>query len=339
MSPVDPHKSLSLISFESIVKEPLPPIDWEVEPLVAKGDRVVVYGEFGAMKSWLLLDLALHLAAGRPWLGKFAIPQPRRVLYIDEEMNERTLRRRLKRLAMGANLEGEALPFRAMSRAGVRFRSLEADFLLKALEQSPFDPDVIIVEALRRVLVGSEIEAKDVSEFWHNVKPLLKAGKTFIISHHMRKPNALGNNAPRDRASGSTDILAGADAGYAVQRLGKDAVSVECVKSREAEETEPFVVSLWDESADGPVEMRYEGSHRDYQQMGTKVEKTMAQVEAFVKATPGHTATTSDILVHLKAQGIALKTGERALARMRKEGRVDQPSRGLYRLLLESNVA
>jgi RecA-family ATPase len=39
------------------------------------------------MKSWLLLDPGLHLAAGKPWLGKFSIPHPRKVLYVDEEMS------------------------------------------------------------------------------------------------------------------------------------------------------------------------------------------------------------------------------------------------------------
>src|SRR5262245_20567167 len=105
------------------MKEAMPPVDWLIEPLIAKEDRVILYGEFASMKSWLLLHLSLHLAAGKPWLGKFPIPQPKRVLYIDEEMNQRTLRRRIKRLALGAGLQEESLPFRAMSRYGLRFKA------------------------------------------------------------------------------------------------------------------------------------------------------------------------------------------------------------------------
>jgi RecA-family ATPase len=93
MSPIDPNTALPLISFERVMADDAPPVAWLVDPLIADGDRVVVYGEFGAMKSWLLLDLSLHLAAGHPWLGKFPIPVAKRVLFIDEEMNERTLRR------------------------------------------------------------------------------------------------------------------------------------------------------------------------------------------------------------------------------------------------------
>ena len=339
MSLVDGGKPLPLISFEAIITEPRPPVDWEVEPLIATGDRVVLYGEFGSMKSWLLLNLGLYLAAGTPWLGKFPISKPKHVLYLDEEMNERTLRRRIKRLAEGAGLHEQALEFRAMSRAGVTFDALGAQMLLAALKTSQFDPEVIIVESLRRVLVGSENEAKDVGAFWRNVQPILTAGKTMIISHHMRKPNALGNNAPRDRASGSTDILAGADAGFSVQRLSKDAVVIECVKLREAEETEPFVVSLSEQEVGGPVEMCFEGSKKEFDDFGTKVEKAMSLAKTFLAALPARTAKTGDIIAHLKAHGVAEKTSERALAQLRKLGGVQKVGHGVWQSVSQQQAA
>src|SRR5262245_18882979 len=94
--------AVPLLSFAQIITEPIPPVDWLVEPLMAQGNRVVVYGEFGSYKSWTLLDLALHLAGGRPWLGRFPVPSPRRVLYVDEEMAQPELRRRIQQLARGA---------------------------------------------------------------------------------------------------------------------------------------------------------------------------------------------------------------------------------------------
>ena len=332
MSLVDPTSPLPLISFERIMHEPLPHVDWVVEQLIALNDRVVVYGEFGALKTWLLLDLAIHLAAGRPWLEKFSVTQAKRVLYIDEEMNERALRRRIKRLGMGLGLESEALPFQILSRQGVRFTSGGAQRLLTALDNSDFDPEVVIVEALRRVLLGSENEAEHVSAFWRNVEPILKAGKTLVISHHMRKPNAQGNNASRDRASGSTDILAGADTAFAIQRLTKDSVVLECVKSREAEEASPFVVSLSDEGEDGPAEMRYEGSREEVQAESSKLNRAMALAEGFLSSIPGHTAETGVIIAHLEAQVIPVRTGQRALTELRKRGRVHQPERGSWQL-------
>ena len=147
---------LPLISFASIMRDPLPPIEWDVEPLIARGERALIYAEWGALKTWLGLDLGLHLAAGGKWLDHFTIPQARPVLYIDEEMHERTLRRRIKRLGSGMTLAADDLPFRALSRYGVVFDEKGAGRLLKALDDSAFVPHVIIVDTYRRVSPGDE---------------------------------------------------------------------------------------------------------------------------------------------------------------------------------------
>ena len=70
---------LPLLAFDTIVADPLPPAAWCVEPLIGDGSRVVVYGEWGSCKSWGLLSLGLHIAAGQPWLGQYPIHGPRRV--------------------------------------------------------------------------------------------------------------------------------------------------------------------------------------------------------------------------------------------------------------------
>src|SRR5262249_49238220 len=157
--------------------------------------------------------------------------------------------------------EHEDLPLRVLSRAGVTFDAQGARNLLTALAKTGFEPDVIIVETLRRTLVGDEKEAKDVSAFWRNVEPILKAGKTLIVSHHVRKARSRNDKANRDRASGSTDILAGADSALALRRLGKDLIAIEQTKSREAEETAEFAARFTAIDPDGPVTLAHEAEH------------------------------------------------------------------------------
>ena len=50
-----------IITFDAVMREPLPPIDWLVEGVLANGDRAVFFAEFGAFKTWSLLDLGLHI--------------------------------------------------------------------------------------------------------------------------------------------------------------------------------------------------------------------------------------------------------------------------------------
>src|SRR5215510_8411177 len=133
-----------LRTYEQILHEPLPPPNWLIEPLIAQGDRVVIYGEFGVRKSWLLLDLALHLAAGREWAGNFKISQPRTVLYIDEEMAPQELQRRVQRLARGAGLEEEPVRLSAASRLGLQCSTEGIAAFHKELKACALQPDIII---------------------------------------------------------------------------------------------------------------------------------------------------------------------------------------------------
>jgi hypothetical protein len=64
--------------------------------LIPEGGDVMIYGDGGAGKTTLAIDLACHLAAGRDWIG---IPVPRaiRVLLIENEGPRPLLRRKLRR--------------------------------------------------------------------------------------------------------------------------------------------------------------------------------------------------------------------------------------------------
>ena len=245
-----------LIRYSTILHEELPPLVWDVEPLISRGDRVVIFGEFASMKSWLGYSLMLHLGAGQSWLGCFPVPERRRPLYIDEEMNERTLRRRIKRLGMGAGImDAPDLVF--LSRAGVYFDGFGAGSLLSHLQRLHYSPQVILVDALRRVLPGDENEAKDVAAFWRHLEPLSRLGITVVVMHHMNKPPVQGKRSARYRASGSTDILAGSDASFAVERLSGGQARVTAIKARDNEELPPFVVEL-DDAGDrqGPITLK-----------------------------------------------------------------------------------
>ncbi|GKS58534.1 hypothetical protein YTPLAS18_20610 [Nitrospira sp.] len=319
-----------LISFQRIMQEPLPPTDWLVEKIIPAGNRGVLFGEFGCYKSWLLLHLGLHIAAGRSWLGQFLIPQPRSVLFIDEEMSEVELRRRVKQLAEGAGLQTEDLPFRAVSHAGIRCDERQIPRLLEDLRLEGFDPDTVMVETFRRILVGSENEASDVSRFWLNVSPIFEARKTLILSHHMRKPGQMGAGENRYRASGSTDILAGADCSFAVTRRG-EIVTLECTKQRCGPENQPFDVKLHEpQGKDGPKELLFTGFHNANSSVPTEEQRAVEVLRGYASGLADIVVRTSDILDYLQTQGIKQRTGERVL-KQHGSAYLDHVSTGKWR--------
>ncbi len=329
---------IPLVSFGDIITHDLPPIDWLVTDLIANQDRVVVYGEFGSLKSWLLLDLALAIASGQPWLGQFIVPQPKKVLYVDEEMNERTLRRRVKQLGFGMmNLSAE-LPFCAMSLCGITVTNpSDVEDLLAQLQSSGFDPDVVILETLRRVMVGSELDAQDVAQFWRNLRPLQQAGKTVIISHHMRKRSSQSGNAVRDRASGSTDILGGADTAFAVTRKDKGYVVLEPVKCRNAEEPEPFSAYLLN-GEDDSRQWKFDS----FQQAGGPTQFQLQHARNMIveclKSKELDWTKPGDIQQSLLGQGIHKRTYERAWKHLKESGMVERSGKA-WRLKTDGSQA
>jgi hypothetical protein len=308
---------------------PIPRPVFDVDPLITRSSRVVVFGEYGSLKSWLLLNLALCLAAGRPWLEHFPVPKPRPVLYVDLEMGERTLRRRLHQLMAGMQLPDD-LPLMTLSGAPLTFMGTQPTQFLQRV-QAQFDPQVIIVESLRRVLLGSENEAKDVIAFWRAIDPIRLAKKTLILSHHMRKlsPNPRARETNRDRASGSTDVLAGADVALAVERLARPggSVRVTCVKARDVEEPPAFTVSLEVKGQEGPATLRL---REDAEAAGVASKLRQAQDRIVAHLTEvGGASSRADLLAGLSIQE---RTLDRALDQLAKAGRILQPERGIWQL-------
>ena len=325
------QKPLSLIPYTSIMEEPLPQIPWLVEPLIAVGDRTVLYGAWGSYKSWILTHLGLHLAAGKDWMGQFPISEPKSVLYVDEEMNEVTFRRRLKQLGLGAGLDGsDQVPFQLLSRHGIRFDSKGAKNLLHGLETVQFQPQVVIFETLRAGLVGNENEAMEIRRFWQNVEPILQSGMTLIISHHMKKPSQQGGNSTRNQASGSTDIMAGADSAIAVvgQKKSHGVVLVQQVKNRATEEHKPFSIQLDIEGDDGPARLIYLASTSAAKAAATELEKGVALCEEYFKDKGTEIIKTKDVIGFLTDKKMKGRTAEEAFKVYKRTGAVISIKKG-----------
>ena len=93
-----------------IVRQPWEPVRWIIEGKIAEQDRTLFFAEWGRLKTRATLGLCIDLARGRPWLGRFGVPRAFRVRYINEEDKRVSIRRHMKRLAMGKDMEHANLP-------------------------------------------------------------------------------------------------------------------------------------------------------------------------------------------------------------------------------------
>jgi hypothetical protein len=88
------------------------PPGWLIQGLWPADAYGVLAAEDKAGKTWAILDLACSVAAGRPWLGRFACPQAGRVLVFLGEGDQRAVVRRLRAICAHKSLAVEELAAR-----------------------------------------------------------------------------------------------------------------------------------------------------------------------------------------------------------------------------------
>jgi predicted ATP-dependent serine protease len=161
-----------------------PPFDWIIGDLVARGDIVLVTGEGGTGKSWLLQDLATRTAErAESWLGMDLALRSGRVMYVDQENPQPTVRHRLQALGMTAELSKN---MRYLWYPGL---TLDNDAALLYEDVESFEPDIIVFDSVSRVHGKNENKAEEINPLLNeSIYPLSrKLGATVFLIHHMNK--------------------------------------------------------------------------------------------------------------------------------------------------------
>jgi hypothetical protein len=160
------------------------------EALIPEGGDVLVYGDGGAGKTTMMIDAAMHFAAGDEWLG-FPVAQPLRVLLIENEGPRPLLRAKLRRKLeswQGSPIERRVQvyeePWAAFSFADAAPR---AQLAAELCEQ---EIDIAIIGPATRVGMDEAGTLQDVRDFMRLVADVRRlAGRpvAFVLIHHENK--------------------------------------------------------------------------------------------------------------------------------------------------------
>jgi archaellum biogenesis ATPase FlaH len=164
-----------------------------VERLLDPGAMAVVYGQSNSGKTFLSLDLAFHIATGRPWMGRAV--KGGSVLYIAAE-GSRGVRKRI--LALRKHYAIDDAPL-GLVPCAVDLSGQGADVeplltLIAEYEPRIGRPVLIVVDTLSRVLAGSnENSSEDMTAYIGNVDKIRNRTKAHVLTvHHSGKNHALG---------------------------------------------------------------------------------------------------------------------------------------------------
>jgi len=205
VSDIPPPHELVSIDAAVLLAHPYEPPRFCAQHIIPEKSLVLLTGDTGSGKSAFLLHAAVAVALGIPIAGKFAVQPDLVALYLNGEMTNDTVARYLQEAAA----DGVAT-----------WRYLENRDALAGLVDR-IRPDIVILDTQRALLIDEENEASVVRQTfaWLRTHIVNAYNCSVIVAHHLRKPGEK-SNSPRNRVSGSRDIIASVDVHLAIESLG-----------------------------------------------------------------------------------------------------------------------
>lgn len=192
-----------------------------------------VFGSSNVGKSFLLIDLAMHLASGRPWRGLRTKKVP--VLYIVAE-GMAGLSARMKAWTLRYGAIPDLLIVRPYSAQLTVQGAAEA--LAERIQNLIYPPQFIILDTLAANFgPGDENSAEDMAAAMNGLRAL--AGDWLALcAHH-------SGHADKTRSRGHSSLYAALDVEIQVERPDpKGPIKVAHTKCRDMERMEPFFFNL-----------------------------------------------------------------------------------------------
>lgn len=183
---------------------------WLVKGLIPRAELVVGYGESGAGKSFVFLDVAMAVSQGEPWRG-LRVRQGR-VVWIAAE-GAGGFRARLQAYGRQHAVDLDALPFGVIDAAPNFLLKQDALDLARSVIEAG-GADLVVVDTTAQVMPGAnENASEDMGKVIAHCKGIHRAtGATVLLIHHAGKDHARG-------ARGWSGLKAAADAELEVRRL------------------------------------------------------------------------------------------------------------------------
>ena len=227
-----PKKGLVLYSFQDLIA--MPPLNWLVKGVIPDSGMGVFYGDSGAGKTFISIDLALAINRGVSWQG-CKVKRPTEVLYISAEGGV-GISKRISAYALHHGVESSEISIQIIT-VGLNLRGEDADRVIDsctAMSEKGKPFGFIVIDTLNRTMGGAdENGSKDMGEYLDAINRICNATGAFVlIVHHSGKDFSRG-------ARGHSSLRAAVDTEMSVKDDGQIQV-LTITKSRDGETGNPY---------------------------------------------------------------------------------------------------
>ena len=268
--------------FFSVVSSEVVPVKWLLKGVMEQNSINSVFGPSGEKKSFVVIDMALHVLNNKDWHGHKVKQSDITVLYIAGE-GAAGINLRVNAACKHHNLSSDG--FYVSNSSADMFDNTVVDGLVEMVK-SINGPVWIILDTLNRNFSGEENSTKDIAALLKNIEKLKNAtkyGATFTMVHHT------GHTA-KDRGRGSSAIYAAMDGEFRVS-TDKDSgqTTVTNTKNKNSATNDSVIlesVSIdfgFDEDGDSITSLAMIGASK---KKSASLEEVTAQIAELLKQSP-----------------------------------------------------
>lgn len=288
-------------------------------------------------KTWILLDLAVSISTGLPFLGQAKVNKTGAAMIIQQEDSHGGLTERLaliaeQKMGVTANLGKDmwqipCIPDLPIYIHPSRMLRFDNEKVLKELEEQIklIKPKVILIDPLYSTTSGVDNYMADLANQMMILKTWRdKYGCSFVISHHSKK-NLDPDSTAREDSWGSQFLNAFLEAGWQVRRNQKLAPNEVVVRRHSKVMGNQAPISLtFDISTTYP--MKYQVTARQYETSNTPAP---APAQAYILEAFGEREFSQKDVVN--ATGKSPSTVSRQIKQLEATGAIEKMPNGKWR--------
>jgi hypothetical protein len=248
---------IGVLSFVDLINDHQPDEPDYIGPdFLGQGNFCLIAGPPKAQKSFLLTEMLVACATGGTFLGgKFTVPRPLKVFYLQAEMNKKLLKRRAKMMSFLSPEEKRLLHanLAVTERLTIRLDMPGVADVIHAIKARfpEGGPDIIAIDPLANLFDGeSEDKAPEVMQFLtQRLEPIRRAVNplaAIVLVHHSAKRNT--EDMARDpfvAIRGSSALRGYYDTGVVIYRKSEEGPERGVhFELRNGESPEPLTVKL-----------------------------------------------------------------------------------------------
>ena len=286
---------------------------WAVERLFAPGSVNIVYGDGGCGKTYAMLDLAVCVAIGKPWLGRNVTASP--VHYVDEEAGPVAFKPRLRECLQGHGAAPDMTDLTFTSRENVNI-CREAD--MQELEAIVCNTGARLVFIDTWIAAAQDIEnendAPRVQAVFRGLRGMAaRTGAAIVILDHTNKSNGYRGSTAK---KGAVDCMLEISSKPGLQQI--------VLRVEKARYTSPFRFGAVAHFGEGTFHL---AAAKAGDPAPGKIPQAQADVLQFLRATGASTMAAIAGAVQGRT-GEGVRSAVYALARSNKVRRANNGKRG-----------